>query len=227
MTLPSKMLIHSLGAVAARALLLFVPAGTLAWAGAWFLLAEEGIAGTALGFWLNKRDPELLAQRLSPPLQRRQAAADRILLIAVSVCIMAWMVVMALDAARFGWSQMPWPLSVLGAAGLLACRWIRYLTFRENSYAAPVVKIQRDRGHRVASTGLYRHIRHPLYMAEIVNFVATPLLLGSWLGFALVPALVLMLTVRTLAEERTLERELEGYVEYAARVRYRFVPLIW
>jgi protein-S-isoprenylcysteine O-methyltransferase Ste14 len=102
-----------------------------------------------------------------------------------------------------------------------------YLTFRENSYAAPVVKIQRERGHRVVSTGPYAHIRHPMYAGALLFFIGTPLLLGSWWGLVAAPVIAAMLAVRAALEERTLADELPGYRDYTARVRYRLIPGIW
>lgn len=89
------------------------------------------------------------------------------------------------------------------------------------------MKIQKARGQKVVTTGPYRYVRHPMYAGAVLFFLGTPLLLGSWYGIALAPLLIAVLAVRTLLEERTLGAELEGYTEYAARVRYRLIPLIW
>ncbi len=102
-----------------------------------------------------------------------------------------------------------------------------YLALNENTYAAPAVKIQEERGQTVVATGPYRYVRHPMYAGCMIFFLSTPLLLGSWCGLALAPALMVVFVVRTLMEERTLMVKLHGYAEYAARVRYRLVPLIW
>ena len=99
--------------------------------------------------------------------------------------------------------------------------------FRENRYAVPVVKVQNDRGHTVVTTGPYRFVRHPMYASDLVAFLATPLLLGSWLGLALALVLIVLVAVRTLGEETALKEQLDGYARYAADVRYRLVPLIW
>ena len=99
--------------------------------------------------------------------------------------------------------------------------------FRANSYAAPVVKIQKDRGHAIATSGPYATVRHPMYAGAILFLLGTPLLLGSWFGLALAPVIVVGLAVRAVLEERTLSAQFPTYADYAARVRYRFVPLIW
>jgi protein-S-isoprenylcysteine O-methyltransferase Ste14 len=90
-----------------------------------------------------------------------------------------------------------------------------------------VVKVQTDRGHAIATTGPYAVVRHPMYAGAIPFLLGIPLLLGSWYGLALAPALVAAFAVRAVLEERTLAAQLPAYADYAARVRYRLVPLIW
>jgi len=99
--------------------------------------------------------------------------------------------------------------------------------FRANSFAAPVVKIQSERGHKVSDMGPYAYVRHPMYAAALLFLIGMPLLLGSWWGLACVPLLIAGFGYRAVLEERMLAAQLEGYAEYAARVRYRFVPYIW
>jgi protein-S-isoprenylcysteine O-methyltransferase Ste14 len=134
---------------------------------------------------------------------------------------------MPLDAVRFRWSQVPAWAQAIGALLIALCMYLCYLTFRENSYAAPVVKIQRERGHRVVSTGPYAYIRHPMYAGALLFFIGTPLLLGSWWGLLAAPVIAAMLAVRAVLEERTLADELPGYRDYISRVRYRLIPGVW
>jgi protein-S-isoprenylcysteine O-methyltransferase Ste14 len=105
--------------------------------------------------------------------------------------------------------------------------WLSMRVLMANSYAAPVVKVQKERGHTVVSTGPYAYVRHPMYASVILFAVGVPLLLGSWWGLFASPLLILVLAVRAVKEERMLAAELEGYADYAARVRYRLVPLLW
>ena len=98
---------------------------------------------------------------------------------------------------------------------------------RENSFAAPVVKIQKDRGHRVITTGPYGYVRHPMYFGALFFFIGTSLVLGSWWGLAFTLVFATLLCIRIPIEERALRAGLEGYDAYAARVRYRLIPLIW
>src|SRR5215471_9729179 len=209
------------------ALLLFVSAGTWRWPEGWAYLAELGVVGMAVGVWLAHYDPGLLAERMSGIFARSQRGWDRTLMAIFVVVWIGSLVLSALDAVRFHWSQVPIWLQAVGALLVALGYYVFYLTFRENSYAAPTVKIQSERGHRVVSTGPYAMVRHPMYAGAVAFFVGTPLLLGSWWGLAVAPALNVLLGVRALLEERTLADELPGYRDYAARVHYRLVPGIW
>jgi len=140
---------------------------------------------------------------------------------------MSWLIFMALDAERFGLSQVPIWAQVVGAALILVAMYAFFVTFRENSFAAPVVKIQKERGQTVVSTGPYSYVRHPMYAGASLLFVGTPLLLGSAWGLAFAPLWIALLAFRIPIEERALRDHLAGYNEYAARVCYRLVPGVW
>jgi protein-S-isoprenylcysteine O-methyltransferase Ste14 len=99
--------------------------------------------------------------------------------------------------------------------------------FHENSFAAAVVKVQAERGHRVIATGPYAFVRHPMYSATVLFLVGIPLLLGSWWGIAMSPIFAVLFGIRTRIEEDTLMTGLPGYADYATRVRYRLVPGLW
>lgn len=223
----SRLIIRTGLFLVVMAALLFGAAGTTDWPAAWVFLLGMAAWSSAVGAWLVRHDPELLAERMKPLYQQGQKGWDKILIHCAALLWAAWLVFMPLDAVRFGWSHMPTWLQGLGAVSLLLMAYIVYLTFRENSFAAPVVKIQRERGHKVVTTGPYRYVRHPMYAGAMLFFLGTPLLLGSWYGLALAPFMMAMLAVRAVMEERMLMAELEGYADYAARVRYRLVPLIW
>ena len=215
-----------MGLIAVMAVFLLVPAGTLDWPAAWGFLAETGGLSLALGLWLGRHDPALLAERLGSPFQRTQKSWDKIFIAVLMVLYLGWLVLMGLDA-RWGISRVPLWLQALGALNVALSTYVTFLTFRENSYAAPVVKIQRERGHRVVSTGPYAHVRHPMYAGGLLMFVGMPLQLGSWLGLAAVALLLPLLAFRIVMEERTLAAELAGYRDYAERVRWRLLPGIW
>ena len=211
--------------VAYLAAVLFVPAGTLAYPAAWMLLALMLGGGIAITTWLYHHDPKLLHERMSPPIQRSQEPWDRVFLGALMLGFTVWLAFSAWDAARHGFAAVPAWVQALGAACVVVYMVGAWLTFRENSFAAPVVKVQD--GQTVVDTGPYAIVRHPMYAAALFLFVGTPLLLGSWWGLVGSPLLVAAVAWRAVNEERVLCTDLAGYDDYAARVRYRFVPLVW
>ena len=118
-------------------------------------------------------------------------------------------------------------MQVLGALITLWSIWFCYRTMRENSFAAPVVKLQLECGPRVISTGPYAFVRHPMYFGAAFYFISTALLLGSWWGVIFAFVLIGLLCVRIPIDEKELRAGLEGYDEYAGRVRYRLIPHVW
>ncbi len=205
---------------------LFLSAGTLHWTGAWvYIVVMVGLSLT-MGVALARRDPGLMNERLSPPIQKNQTAADKVLLSILLFAIFAWLALMGLDV-RYGWSAVPLWVQVVGAVVLLISIWICYLTMLENSFAAPVVKIQEERGQTVITTGPYSYVRHPMYSGAILFFAGTALLLGSWWGLASVLFFIVLLAIRTFIEEQALRTGLQGYGDYAMRVRYKLIPMVW
>ncbi len=207
--------------------LLFGSAGTIAWTAAWLWLLEWAACGVWIGLWLAREDPGLLAERLAPLAQREQQAWDRVFMLCVSVGFCAWLCLMGIDAVRMSWSRVPLWLSVLGAVAIFVDIYATRAVFAANRYAAPVVKIQRERGHTVSDSGPYGYVRHPMYGFALLFLVGTPLMLGSWWGLACVPFMVVGLGYRAVREEETLAENLPGYRAYLDRVRYRFVPGVW
>src|SRR6478672_8816155 len=207
--------------------LLFLSAGTLDWPGAWIFMAEFVIGGLAVTLWLARHDPGLLKERMNAPFQKDQVFWDKVFMAFIIVVWFSWLVLMALDAKRWSLSQMPEALNYAGAVLIPIGFFLVWLTFRENSFAAPVIKIQKERGQRVTSTGPYRIVRHPMYAGATLYMIGMPLLLGSWYGLATVPLLIASLATRIGIEERMLRGEFPDYAAYAARVRYRLVPRVW
>jgi len=206
---------------------LFLPAGTLAWTAGWiYLLLMFGFS-IAISFWLMRFNPDLLAERLTGIGRPDQKTWDKFFLAFIGIAFFAWVIVMGLDAVRFRWSQVPRWLQVMGAILLLGSFYIFYLTFRENSYLSPAVRIQTERAQKVVSTGPYRYVRHPMYAGFIPFAFGTALLLGSWFGLFGGLLLIVMVAWRAVQEERVLREELEGYSSYMTRVKYRFIPYLW
>jgi protein-S-isoprenylcysteine O-methyltransferase Ste14 len=177
---------------------------------------------------LARNDPELLQERMSSPLQRNQSLWDGVLLPVLMLLFIAWLILMPLDAVRFGWSDVPVWLQILGALEIMLSFYGMYLVYRENAYPVyPVVKLQEERGQSVVTSGPYRYVRHPMYASGLVLFPATALLLGSWLGLLLSPVVMALIILRTVLEDRMLRDGLAGYARYARTVRYRLVPRVW
>jgi len=215
------------GLFVAFAAALFLPAGTIAWPAGWaFLILFFGFV-IAISLWLLRYSPGLLAERMTGAGKPDQKAWDKVFHLTAGIVFFGWLALMALDAARFRWSQMPLPLQGSGAILLLASFALFFLTFRENAFLSPAVRIQRDRGQVVVSTGPYHHVRHPMYAAFILYALGTNLLLGSWYGLLLALILIIMVAWRSVREEGTLREELPGYEAYMATVMYRLIPYLW
>lgn len=209
------------------ALALFLAAGTVIWpAGLAFLVLFFGFT-VAISRWLFRHNPELLTERMTGIGKPDQKPRDKVFYVFANVFFLAWLVLMPLDAVRFHWSQMPGWLQAAGAILLLCSFYLFFLTFRENAYLSPAVRIQTERGQTVISTGPYHYMRHPMYATAIIFIVGTTLLLGSWYGLFLGLILVVGIALRAVQEERTLRAELPGYDEYMTQVKYRLVPYVW
>ena len=222
-----RLIVQTLVWFGGMGVLLFLSAGTLNWPGAWAFLAVMAGLGLMSGLLLARHDPALLNEQLRPPIQTDQIPADKVFMSLLLLLVCVWLVFMALDAARFGWSSVPAWVQAIGALSLFLSVGISYRTMRENSFAAPVVKIQKDRGQTVITTGPYSYVRHPMYFGGLFFFIGTPLLLGSWWGLAFALVITVLICFRISIEEKALRAGLDGYDDYATRVRYRLIPLIW
>jgi protein-S-isoprenylcysteine O-methyltransferase Ste14 len=222
----TKLLLQNLIWVVAIGALLFVPAGTLHWPAAWAFLAAIAVLGLTGGLWLAKTDPALLAERMRPMMQQDQPAADKKFMLVFGFVALVWFLAIGLDV-RFHGPRVPLPLQALGWAMLLLSLGFIMWVMRENSFAAPVIKLQTERGHRVVSSGPYAWVRHPMYSGTVLFFVGVPLLLGSWWGVAMSPLFIVLFAIRAGIEERALIAGLPGYADYTRRVRYRLVPGLW
>jgi protein-S-isoprenylcysteine O-methyltransferase Ste14 len=222
----AKLLLQNLIWVVVMGALLFVPAGTLHWPAAWVFLATIAIIGAAGGLWLARTDPALLAERMRPMMQRNQPAADKKFVLVFGFVALIWFLAIGLERRLHG-SDVPVALQALGFAMLVFSSAFVMWVMRENSFAAPVVKLQTERGHRVVSAGPYAWVRHPMYSGVMLFFIGAPLLLGSWWGVAMSPLFIVLFAIRIGIEERALIAGLPGYADYAARVRYRLVPGVW
>ena len=207
--------------IALIGILLFLPAGTLAFAGAWRLCAALFIPMVVMGVAMFILSPELLRRRLASKEERTtQQGVVRY----TGLLFIISFVVAGLDF-RFGWSQMAQGV-VWGATILFLVGYGLYgEVMRENVWLSRNITV--EQGQQVVSTGLYGIVRHPMYTSTIVMFLAMPVVLGSY--WATLPMLLYIpiIALRIKDEEQLLRADLKGYTEYCDRVRWRLLPYIW
>ncbi len=201
--------------------LIFVPAGTLQYWQGWVFLGIYFCASFLVVIYLIRKDPALLQRRMRGGPTAEKQPAERVIMLFVSLAFFAMLVVPALDH-RLRWSQVPLWVTILGEL-LVALWWlIVFFVFRVNSYASTTVEVAA--GQRVVTTGPYAIVRHPMYAAGMLLFLGIPLALGSYWGLAVIPVTLPFLIWRLFDEERLLSRNLLGYTEYCAKVRWRLIP---
>ncbi len=206
--------------------LLFVLAGTVRWPAAWVYMALVAASLTVYSAILIRLHPELIQERSKPPADAKKWDKPLVALVG-AVGPLLLLTVCGLDR-RFGWSGvMPAWLTVAGLLAVVAGHVLTNCAVAANRFFSAIVRIQRDRGHTVVEAGPYRLIRHPGYLGSILHMFGTGFALGSWWGVDVAAVLSLVVAFRTALEDRTLARELEGYADYTARVRFRLLPGIW
>lgn len=208
--------------------ILFGLAGDLRWTEGWVfsIIFLAMCYGTLV--YLYFHDPDLLKERFGSPFQESQKRWDKVLLSLFFVEFIVWWAIMPLDARRLGWSPaFPFWIKVIGALLLILAVYIVFEAMRENTFAAPVVKMQKERGQKVISTGVYGIVRHPMYAGAVLLFFSAPLLLGSVYGLALGVVLIVTIASRSVGEEAMLKEELDGYRDYMQRVKWRIIPFVF
>ena len=203
------------------ALVLFLPAGSWNYFNGWLLCGLLFLPMLVLGALLLWKAPALLEKRLNTKEQEKTQMA----VVAVSsLLFLAAFVAAGLDF-RFGWTHVPIWLVCLAAVLQLAAYGLYAEVMRENAWLSRTVEVQENQ--KVIDTGLYGIIRHPMYTATILLFLAMPLVLGSWVSFAIMLLYPVVIVFRIRNEEQVLEAGLAGYREYKKRVRCRLLPFIW
>jgi protein-S-isoprenylcysteine O-methyltransferase Ste14 len=225
--LMTRLVIQTSVWIGCMGLLLFLAAGDWQWRQGWAFIAIFVLGSLGFSAWLIRHDPALLESRLGPLSEPGQPLWDKIFLGLFILVWLGWLMLMGLDAARWRTSDMPVWLNIVGGVLVLAGFLATMLVLRENTFAAPVVRVQAERKQRLIDTGPYAYIRHPMYAAAILYLIGMPLLLGSWYGLLVVPLFIVGLAPRAIFEERLLKRELPGYADYMNRVRYRLIPGLW
>ncbi len=205
-------------------LLMFLPAGTLAWEKGWLFLLVFVTASVVIFLYIWRANPELLVARTQVRLAK---GWDMIVGSITMAALLAIFPAAALDDGRFHWCPIPWWVCVLGYSLFLVGMGVLTWVGAVNNFAEPAVRIQVERGHKVIDTGPYAIVRHPSYAVAAPFFAGIALCLGSL--WALIPAglAAAMLILRTQWEDQTLQAELPGYKEYTERVRYKLIPGVW
>ena len=202
-------------------LVLFLPAGSWNYFNGWLFCGLLFLPMLVLGALLLWKAPALLEKRLNTKEQEKTQMA----VVAVSsLLFLAAFVAAGLDF-RFGWTHVPIWLVCLAAVLQLAAYGLYAEVMRENAWLSRTVEVQENQ--KVIDTGLYGIIRHPMYTATILLFLAMPLVLGSWVSFAIMLLSPVVIVFRIRNEEQVLEAGLAGYREYKQRVRCRLLPFIW
>lgn len=204
--------------------LLFAPAGTLNYWQAWVFIAVFTTVSTIPTVYLSRRNPAALQRRMHAGPRAEARTAQKIIITASFLDMFVMMAFSALDH-RFGWSSVPLWVSLLGDVAVAVGLGLAMLVVVQNGYAAATVTV--EAGQPVVSTGVYRLVRHPMYVGDVIMMAGMPLALGSYWGLLFVAPGVGVLVWRILDEEKLLNQELPGYREYARHVRYRLVPKLW
>lgn len=221
MRLAFSALVRAMLGFALFAVLLFLPAGTWAYFGGWLFILCLFVPMLLLGTVLALFSPTMLQKRLD--MREEQSGQKAVILLCALVFLLGF-VLAGLDF-RFGWTQMPVWLTVTAAPVFLFGYALYAETIRENAYLSRTVKV--EEGQTVVDTGLYGIVRHPMYAATLLMFLAVPIMLGSLYAFCAFLFYPVLIVVRICGEEKLLLSELRGYAAYTAKVKYRLIPFIW
>ena len=205
------------------------PAGIWHWREAWVLVGLWTVFGVVMTHYLLRHDPALLAERMKlVPLHKEQKVWDKVIMLLFFIAGIGLYIIPGFDVVRYEWSE-PLPLwaRVIAMTVHLPCFLFLGWVMRENTYLSQVVKIDKERGHHVITTGPYALVRHPMYTVIIVLLFAVPVALGSRFALFVAMFLTVLLIVRTYLEDSTLHTELEGYPEYTKQTPYRLIPKVW
>ena len=206
------------------AALLFVPAWTPSYWQAWAFLAVFGASAGAITLYLMTKDPKLLERRVHAGPMAEKESSQKIIQTITSIGFAAILVVSALDH-RLAWTPLPPYVSLAGDVLVALGFLIVFFVYKENTFASATIEVAPEQ--KVISTGLYKLVRHPMYMGAFLLLVGIPLSLGSLWGLFVIALMLPALILRLLNEETFLVKNLPGYAEYQNRVRHRLVPFLW
>ena len=214
-------LVKFLAGVVLVAAMLFVPAGSLHFWQGWLLMAVLFVPIFVVGVVMILCDRELLRKRLNA--KERDSKQDVVVKISGLLFIASF--ILAAFNWRYGWMILPDWVVWLAAVVFVLCYLLYAEVLRENAYLSRTIEVVE--GQRVIDTGLYSIVRHPMYTATTLLFLAMPLVLASPISLLVMLLYVPLIIIRIKREEALLERELEGYSDYMRRVKYRLLPYIY
>ena len=222
-TIP-QMLVSGLIELVVYGSLLFLAAFTFNYWQAWVFLVVLALSSWIPSLYLMRTNPVALQRRMRGGPTAETRKVQKVVMGGVWFSLAALVVVSALDH-RFGWSRVPTAICLVGDVLVAVGLSVVMLVVIQNSYAAATIRV--EAGQKLASTGLYGLVRHPMYTGNLILMVGIPLALGSYWGLTFVALGVIVLAVRIRDEEKLLQAELDGYHEYTRKVRYRLVPRMW
>ena len=208
-----------------RAGALFWSAGTMNWWAAWAALAVMLAWSAATAIVILRFNPDLLAERLGP--RKGAKVWDTAIMSLLGLTQLARYIVAGLDQ-RYGWTGgLPFAAQIVALTVCVLGYALVVWATASNAYFSQIVRIQLERGHVVVTGGPYRTVRHPAYLGAILFELAVPVLLASWPALLISGLSVILLILRTALEDRSLQAELSGYMDYARQVHCRLLPGIW
>lgn len=201
--------------------LLFISAGSLKYWNGWAFMGVLFIPMFLAGIFLMFKNPELLRRRLNA----KEKESEQKSVIALSgIMFISGFVVAGLNY-RFGWIMLPNIVTIISSAVFILAYILYAEVLRENEYLLRTIEV--EEGQKVVDTGLYGIVRHPMYMATILLFLAIPLMLGSIISFVIFLMYPAIIIKRLKNEEKVLEKDLNGYIDYEKKVKYRLIPFVW
>lgn len=220
----TRFILGEILSIAAAGVAMFWSAGRLDWWPAWAVLGVWVVWFAAEDITLRS-NPALMVERMSPP--RAAKTWDSTILSILRLVQLARYIIAGLDQ-RYGWTEgFPLAAQIAALAVCLLGTALFAWAMASNKFFSQVVRIQSERGHAVATGGPYRFVRHPAYTATVLFELGLSTLLASWGALLLSGVCALLIVLRTVLEDRTLQAELPGYLEYARQVRFRLVPGAW
>lgn len=202
-------------------LLIFIPAGSLSYINGWIFISILFIPMFIIGIVLIIKDPQLLKSRLDA---KEKQKVQGIVIKLSGLMFVIGFVLAGLDF-RFKWINIPSWITYVSSVVFLLGYLMYGIVLKENRYLARTIKV--SEGQKVIDTGLYGIVRHPMYTSTLIMFLSMPLVLGSLVSFFVFLLYPILIIIRIKKEEKLLEKELDGYVNYKKKVKYRLIPFIF